>query len=384
MSERTSSFSSTTSCPSITAPSASDSTLSPSVRSLSPISPLPNVPTFCLTPYPEQSEFPFPISEPTSDSPLSSPTGNHDRKNDYKTAIIEDVDRRKDVPMATILDTASPPSLPSSSVSKDNNQLMTTAKPPVPKRRVTSPSFLIPPTLKMSSLTSPLNSPTKIPLSPGGRSKAPLFAGRPRVGRSATISTSIESSSSSSSSSCGAHPAAIVSTAAIGHGIGIDLQGQGVRILNGEKGSTHPDNDGVRRKPVPVPLNLESTYTRKTSFPSSRVNPRSIRALTRGTSLSTSFSNLTTQPESENGIHVPFSRSETPTPDSVFSPTTFHNNKGEIDDIHSGKTVKPLTAKRVGNNDIIQSQSHRWYTELDLEEPRLGNEQSPGWGEFNV
>ncbi|OCF55989.1 hypothetical protein L486_06746 [Kwoniella mangroviensis CBS 10435] len=337
MSERTSSFSSSTSCPSMSGPAASDATLSPSVRSLSPISPLPNVPTFCLTPYPEQTEFPESINMSMSDSPLSSPKARENSSNTDKEYPFQDGSIPRMDDQLNINDDegerAKPKTGESSSSSSSSYILPNSVKPPTPRRRVTSPSFLIPPSLKMSSLTSTIPSPTNPPpLSPHGRAKAPFV--RPRVGRSATISSN-----------------SIIPAIAMEENKSVGDQGF-----------------EVRKKPEPLILQQ----------PISSVGNISGSGLTR--TKSSSILNL-------------LSRPQTPIPSDYEHEHENDQDRGgdepKVDSAKSNtQTAKPLTSRRIGidkHDDMINQD--RWYSEqdlrLDMEEPRLGRDLSPGWGEFD-
>nr|XP_019042588.1 hypothetical protein I302_09197 [Kwoniella bestiolae CBS 10118]OCF21518.1 hypothetical protein I302_09197 [Kwoniella bestiolae CBS 10118] len=287
----------------MTGPAASDATLSPSVRSLSPISPLPNVPTFCLTPYPEQTEFP----ESLIVSPVTSP--------------------KQTDPQGTLDDMASRLRI---TQEETNNTVVIprSNKPPTPRRRVTSPSFLIPPSLKMSSLTSTIPSPTNPPpLSPHGRAKAP-FA-RPRIGRSATISSNSLSTSTS------------------------------------KRGVWDDQLDvGTKRKPEPLILQ------RPVYHPTTNGDTAGTMERTKSTSILNLLSNSSS------------SQPQTPIPLPLDHETRQNQDQSTAMNPSSSKTAKPLTSRRIGG-EVNQD---RWYTEQDLkpdmEEPRLGRELSPGWGEF--
>ncbi|WVQ69726.1 uncharacterized protein L199_007946 [Kwoniella botswanensis] len=337
MSERTSSFSSSASCPSMTGPSASDATLSPSVRSLSPISPLPNVPTFCLTPYPEQTDFP----ESISDSPLIS-TKDHENRPDVEDEHqVEDrlisrmnnqLEMKNQISDIEKVRTGTQTGMGSSNIQQFN-------KLPTPRRRVTSPSFLIPPSLKMSSLTSTISSPTNPPpLSPHGRAKAPFV--RPRVGRSATVSSDASSTA----------------------------------IAMEENKSVGGQGSEVRKKPEPLTIQQ----------PISSVGNLSGSGLTR--TKSSSILNLLSRPQTP----IPSSCEQEQDHVHPYDTSTEHDEASKMDSAKSNtQTAKPLTSRRIGidkHDDMINQD--RWYSErdlkMDMEEPRLGRDLSPGWGEFEL
>ncbi|WWD09785.1 hypothetical protein V865_007913 [Kwoniella europaea PYCC6329] len=336
MSERTSSFSSSTSCPSMTGPSASDATLSPSVRSLSPISPLPNVPTFCLTPYPEQTEFPESII--ISDSPLISPKDHEDgrdveNEHQVEDGLIPQMNNQPEIkPQISDIEkvrTGTQTGMGFSNIQQSN-------KPPTPRRRVTSPSFLIPPSLKMSSLTSTISSPTNPPpLSPHGRAKAAFV--KPRVGRSATISSN-------------------ASFTAIAMEENKSVRGQGSE---------------VRKKPGPLIIQQ----------PISSVGDIGGSGLAR--TKSSSILNLLSRPQ------TPIPSDYEQEQDHVSPHDTEYDEGFKVDSAKTNnQTAKPLTSRRIGidkHDDMINQ--GRWYSDrdlkLDMEEPRLGRDLSPGWGEFD-
>ncbi|WWD01045.1 hypothetical protein V866_007983 [Kwoniella sp. B9012] len=343
MSERTSSFSSSTSCPSMTGPSASDATLSPSVRSLSPISPLPNVPTFCLTPYPEQTEFPESISR--SDSPLSSPKPHEnpcqikadDRQDsEFQERLVPHMDE-----LLNLHENGNDDANDTEKVRQQNGVPSITAqpaKPPTPRRRVTSPSFLIPPSLKMSSLTSTIPSPTNPPpLSPHGRAKAPFV--RPRVGRSATISGNASFT-----------PIAMEENKSVGC-------------------------QGFEARKKPEPLIIQQ--------PISSVGNLSGSGLTR--TKSSTILNLLSRPQSR----IPSDYGQEQDHVYPYDTSAEHDEASKVDSAKSNnQTAKPLTSRRIGidKHDEMINQD-RWYSErdlkMDMEEPRLGRDLSPGWGEFD-
>ncbi|WWC60781.1 uncharacterized protein I303_103357 [Kwoniella dejecticola CBS 10117] len=375
MSERTSSFSSSASCPSMTGPSPSDATLSPSVRSLSPISPLPNVPTFCLTPYPEQTAFP----EPINNSPISSPRDQDEHNQPSRKSLPHEVYNQDrlyaESDSCTQLEGTGGKGNQSPQTSIP---IKATKPPPPPRRRQTSPSFLIPPSLKMSSLTSTIPSPTNPPpLSPGGRSKVPHAVGRPRIGRSATISSNTLGTSSKSNIRDNAE----LNTQKVEIDIGRIIK----RIPHmGERRLSNDAEEGIKRKPRPLILNRAQSASQIPSNPS---NPAKAGKIPETTSL--------------RGLERP----QTPVPplpvaNSIINPdedpncaTQVQNQNHPIPSTSGKSTAKPLTSRRVGSTDEPLNHD-RWSTEQQLQlqreremadpEPTLNQVISPGWGQFNL
>ncbi|WWC89711.1 uncharacterized protein L201_004636 [Kwoniella dendrophila CBS 6074] len=400
---RTSSFSSSIStCPSMTDQSISNSeatTLSPttSVRSLSPLPSPTEVPTFCLTPDPGQSEFPETIIE----SPINSPeedkshdsqdqgnkelNGINSNSSHQRLEIGEQGNSRTDI-------------LSNSTKSRPN-------PPPVPKRRMTSPSFLIPPTLKMSSLSSlTIPSPTNIPppLSPNGRAKVSNYVtslkaaagnsnyGKPKIGRSATISTSTASTSISEFRIKGREIQNLTEMEKENFNRGLEKRKDNYHD-NHDNNNNNIRNTDKRIKPDPLILQKSNTNTNTNT----KTNHEDVHIKRNETF--TSFSNLNLNLESSPNIDEwqktptaqhkndghSYAEIRTPSPET-------NNNTGS-----ANNTAKPLTSFRLGNTititDSNQQDTHllnqdRWYTEeeLDMKEPRLNENVSPGWGEFSI